>query len=347
MAAAKDIPIGFEAFSIPRARQRRGEGDRFMVQYSGLEYRAYRPENQSSCRTGPSGSPKNPEEIMNDSSYQSSLEKGIKHLGNRWDPEAVEFLNENLGSRLGCLNVLFSDSKSQSLRSWFALDNLEDHKQWAYVAAKIQRMIFQAEPWRWLPAFAHLFPLLSDNENVINWYSRHRLPFFVEDEERGNEAVNKDDVNRVAFHSYQLHLALLGKWGELHERCEKILSAPETPEGKDFLIDHRFYLALAEGNKPAMEVALNRLTSPDLARIRNFGVAFGLTENLIATHATIYAKVAWRSGYEVEIDSPWVPREWLPVKPLNNYDEPWPFLQDFDVWQPFEGDWAVWSPQNC
>ena len=283
---------------------------------------------------------------MNSSYYKSSVKKGVEHLGNHWDQEAVELLNENRGSRLGCLNVLFSDSKSQSLRSWFALEDLRGHKQWAYIAAKLQRMIFQAEPWRWLPAFAHLFPLLSDSEDVIDWYSRHRLPFFVQDDERGNEAVNKDDPNLVTFHSYQLHLALRAKWEELYKRCERILAAPETPEGKDFLIDHRFYLALAEGNKPEMEFALNHLTSPDVARIRNFGVAFVLTENLIATHATIYAKVAWRHGYEVQINSPWVPRKWLPVEPLAKYEDPWPFMQTFDIWQPFEGDWEGWSPQK-
>jgi len=83
-----------------------------------------------------------------------------------------------------------------------------------------------------------------------------------------------------------------------------------------------------------MEAVLNELTSPKVARVRNFEPAFGLTENLIATHATIYAKIAWRHGYEVEVDSPWVPKEWLPIAPVASYEDPWPFMQSFDSISP-------------
>ena len=41
----------------------------------------------------------------------------------------------------------------------------------------------------------------------------------------------------------------------------------------------------------------------------------------------IYAKIAWRSGYEVEVDLPCIPKEWLPVTPLDNYDEHYDFLK--------------------
>ncbi len=279
-------------------------------------------------------------------SYEQSVKRGIDHLGDRWDPDAVERLNENRGSRLGCLTIVHSDSKAQSLLAWFKHRKLHSHKQWAYVAAKVHRMIFQLEPWRWFPAYEHLYALISDNEEVADWYSRHRVPFFVQDEERGNEAINKDDPKLVTFHSYQTLLALRGDWEELHRRCESVLMLPETPGGKDFLVDHRFYLALAEGDKVGMENALDHLTSPEVANIRNFGVAFGLTENLIATHATLYAKIAWRHGYEVQVKSPWVPREWLPIEPLQKYEEPWPFMQAFDMWQPFEEGWVGWSPKR-
>ena len=286
------------------------------------------------------------EKHMKYSDHERSVEKGIEHVGERRADRAIELLNSNLGSREGCLSNVLMHAEAQCLMAWFKRKDLKEHKQWAYVAAKTQRMIFQIEPWRWFPAFKHLYALLYDNESIVSWYAGHRVPFFIQDEERGNEALNKDDPSLVTFHSYQALLALRGNWEELRRRCEHILSLPETPGGKDYLVDHRFYLALANGDKTGMETALNYLTSPEVAKNRNREIAFGLTENLIATHATIYAKIAWRYGFEVAIESPWVPREWLPVEPLQQYDDPWSFMQSFDIWQPFEGGWAGWSPKQ-
>lgn len=196
------------------------------------------------------------------------------------------------------------------------------------------------EPWTWFPAYEHLYALLSDHEEMIDWYRQHRVSYFFE-----GEIKDRDNPKQAAFHGYQALLALNGDWDLLRQRCEQILSA-DLKKDRKFLVEHRFYLALANGDKPGMEAALNELTSPKVARIRNFGQAFGLTEHLIATHATIYAKMAWRHGYEVEVDSPWVPKEWLPIQPLDHYEAPWPFMRNFDLWQPFEGDWALWSPKR-
>ena len=271
--------------------------------------------------------------------YAESVEKGLAHLGRRTPGTEVDALNEGRGSRRGCLGNLSVGVEPMSLRAWFKDHDLRGFKQWAYVAAKVNRMIFQMEPGSWFPAYEHLYALMSDCEAMVDWYRQHRVSYFLE-----GEIKDRDNPKQAAFHGYQALLALNGKWDLLRQRCEQILSA-DLKRDRKFLVDHRFYLALANGDKAGMEAALNELTSPKVARIRNFALAFGFTENLIATHATIYAKIAWRHGYEVEVDSPWVPKEWLPIQPLDHYEDPWPFMQDFDLWQPFEGDWAPWSPK--
>jgi Immunity protein 49 len=53
----------------------------------------------------------------------------------------------------------------------------------------------------------------------------------------------------------------------------------------------------------------------------------GFTEDLISTPAFIYAKIAWRHGYEVVVDSPFVPSEWLPISPLDRYENHYAFLE--------------------
>jgi len=278
---------------------------------------------------------------MPNQEYEESVASGIAHLVGHTKhngENAIRHLTNGTGSRRGCLGTLTSYAQAKSLLAWFAEHDLRAHKQWAYVAAKLNRMNFQLSPADWFPAYEHLYALLSDNPEIVNWYRQHTVSYFI-----AGEIDDRDNPKQAAFHGYQALLALNGEWELLAQRCEQIL-AMDIKKDKRYLIDHRFYLALAKGDKAAMESVLNELTSPKIARQRNVEQAFGLTERLIATHATIYAKIAWRHGYEVEVDSPWVPREWLPIRPLDRYDDPWPFMKDFDLYQPFEDGWADWSP---
>ncbi|MFX6597555.1 hypothetical protein ABTG67_18925, partial [Acinetobacter baumannii] len=75
------------------------------------------------------------------------------------------------------------------------------------------------------------------------------------------------------FHGYQLILALNDEWDQLRKRCELILQT-DLKKDKKYLIDHRFYLALANGDKNEMENVLTELTSPKIAKVRNFEFAF-------------------------------------------------------------------------
>lgn len=36
----------------------------------------------------------------------------------------------------------------------------------------------------------------------------------------------------------------------------------------------------------------------------------------------------------------------VPVKPLYNYEDPWPFMQTFDIWQPFTEPYTQYSPRK-
>jgi hypothetical protein len=53
----------------------------------------------------------------------------------------------------------------------------------------------------------------------------------------------------------------------------------------------------------------------------------GYAADLISTAAVIYAKIAWHHGYEVRVDSPYIPPEWLPTEPLERYDDHYGFLK--------------------
>ncbi|MDY7552405.1 Imm49 family immunity protein [Pseudomonas sp. FG1] len=92
------------------------------------------------------------------------------------------------------------------------------------------------------------------------------------------------------------------------------------------MLDNEFFIALAEGDKSKMESVLRELTTPVSIK-RRFDSENGYSEGLISTFGVIYAKIAWRHGYEVVVDTPYIPSEWLPVKPLAHYDAHYEFLK--------------------
>lgn len=282
--------------------------------------------------------------------YGDSKVHGLSHIQSFVGEDRIErffnrifLLNSGLGSRSGCLLNLSSDCAVRSMLAYFRDGDLRGMKQWAYASAKNRIMLAHLEPSEDYLTEELLWPLLSDNEEVIDWYRQHRAMYDLEKKVSGGD---KDNPKNWMFYRYQSWLALNQRWDELGERCERILAMQdEIKKDRSYLIDHRFYLALAKGDKSGMEQVLLEKTTP-IERKRRHDQESGLTHNFIVSYAVIFAKLAWRNGYQVEVDSPWVPKEWLPIQPLDHYEDPWPFMRDFDLWQPFEGDWAPWSPKR-
>jgi hypothetical protein len=108
-------------------------------------------------------------------------------------------------------------------------------------------------------------------------------------------------------------MALLG------ERCAAFRSGLQKGAVAKYSLDNEFLAALAKGDHGKMEAVLNELVTPEIARSRA-GLESGYTKDLVSSLVTIYAKLAWRRGFEVKVDSPLVSAEWLPVRPLESYD---------------------------
>ncbi len=54
-----------------------------------------------------------------------------------------------------------------------------------------------------------------------------------------------------------------------------------------------------------------------------------LLNKYISMPALGYAKLAWYLGVEVEVNSPLIPKDLLPIKPLDNYEIPYDFLEEY------------------
>lgn len=265
--------------------------------------------------------------------YLKSRKAGLMHvLGHLKEGFAVEMslanLKKGFGDPFGCLMNLSSHAGAMTISSFFRDHDLAACKQWAYVAAKIRRMMYQKEPVGHFHGYEHLAPLLSDHEQLIQWFTNFELPFT----EKGffSSPARAVTPSTPDFTSYQVLLALRGNWAELERRSEMFLH--DVPRArKSYEADQRFHLALARGDRLAMESAIAQMLEPALMKRRQNKDETGYTQWFISTYAVIYSKIAWRHGYQVEVDSPWVPKEWLPVAPLSCYEDPYPFLRDFDI----------------
>lgn len=259
--------------------------------------------------------------------YREKADKRIAHLIHHTTvnceaeiKDSIYFIVHNLGNPRACAMDLSGNAEANAMLSWFGNHDLQAMKKWFYVAAKLDqlwRLMYEPDPG-WANGFPELFkPILSDNEALIGWFAHYDLAYNME---RAENHKTHD------FWSYQTIVALRGDWSRLIERCKKVLADPPGASSEQkYLIDHQFFLALAHGDIEKMQDVLQEIVTPKAIRSRK-DFETGYTADLISTPATIYAKIAWRHGYQVKVDSPCIPQEWLPIAPLDHYDKHYDFL---------------------
>jgi hypothetical protein len=260
------------------------------------------------------------------SSYLVKANKRLVHIRSHIDdPEDVSHSINNIEKKIGnlpaCVMSLSSHAMGSALCAWFEHRNLNALKQWWYVSAKLDQLWYQIGDQPFSPRanmLRLLKPLLSDENELIDWFSHY---------DQAYDMKRVEDHKAHDFFAYQSIVALQGDWLRLLKRCDKVLNDPPgASKEQKYLLDHHFYKALAQGDMGKMQSVLQELLSSKVLKARGDDEN-GFTEDLIFTPAVIYAKIAWRHGYEVKVDSPYVPAEWLPVEPLKEYDNHYDFLR--------------------
>lgn len=167
------------------------------------------------------------------------------------------------------------------------------------------------------------YPILSDNEELINRYSRLRYNAWgkmkgMDD----NVLLGKSDIwcNTVQYFMVNDKQGIERNLNILETITIKKLKSNE----KTILIDYNIYKALYENNKNKVEELLEELVSPKIHKKRNYN---NVLSEFIALPALGYAKLAWRQGLEVKVNSPLIPYDFLPVKPLVKYEITYDFLK--------------------
>jgi hypothetical protein len=167
------------------------------------------------------------------------------------------------------------------------------------------------------------YALLSDNESVIQRYANLRY-------QRGaNAELSMDEMiaggeSPVWCNTVQMFMSNNSEGVARNLDILERLTIPKlSNKEKELRLDFAFYKALYAGNKGEMENILTELVSPKVHKKRNEDAVLN---QYISHPASGYVKLAWRYGFEVEINSSLIPRLLLPVRPLETYEVPYGFL---------------------
>jgi hypothetical protein len=210
------------------------------------------------------------------------------------------------------------DAITKGMQCWYVGHDLTAAKQWFYLAAKCTA-ISTTKPvgnetfWALHP---FMFPLLSDNLDMIALYAtlsplgRDDKPTFTE---------RRSDLKSNEFDIYLVQLALQKDDTKLQEHLAIYKAKNYKRQSKYKIGMIHFMEALLKGDVAQMESAIAPLGEWELGN--------PTTEDFLASYAVVLCKLAWLRGYEVQVDNPLVPMEFMPVAPLAHYDDVYEFLK--------------------
>ena len=169
-----------------------------------------------------------------------------------------------------------------------------------------------------------LYATLSDNEELIARYAKLRYL------KSKNAELSMDDMvqigestvwcNTIQFFMSNDIIGIERNLNIIENKTLKKLSKKD--EG--LKNDYEFFKALHANDKNKMEEVLEKLTSPKIHKKRFDN---SILNQYISPLGLGYSKLAWRKGIEVEVKSTLVPKELLPIKPLEKYEIPYDYLK--------------------
>jgi hypothetical protein len=215
--------------------------------------------------------------------------------------------------RLGSvLTGLAGLSRTRGVHAYFVEGNARALKQHFYVASKlILASAGQDGGENFDIPDSFLYGLLSDNIEVINTLANAENPELIRE---------RDNPLWARFHVHMLQLAIRGEHEALQAKIWKLAKNGKKPEREECAKGQDFYSLLLKRDKAGLE----RLIQDKHARIKSVNVRI---EDFLSYLGTLEAKLCWLKGIPVQIESPLVPMELMPIEPLAHYDDEYDFLK--------------------
>ncbi|MCJ0743321.1 Imm49 family immunity protein [Pedobacter montanisoli] len=154
------------------------------------------------------------------------------------------------------------------------------------------------------------YMLLSDNLELITRYSYLTHPWFAHTIKSGSlvhamQCIIKED------------------WPALEQDIATYERITSTQKGKINIPDLMYFKGMLQKDKGMIEEALLLQLKDHKKRNKYMGIA----QDYISVPALGYAKLAWLKGIEVQVDHPLIPKELLPYRPLEKYEDKYDFLK--------------------
>lgn len=212
------------------------------------------------------------------------------------------------------------------LADYYVKNDLKNAKNIAYVIAKLYPLgaSFHLEN-----KFPFFFALLSDNKKIIEEYSIISTdikphPDLPEYEIGKLEPRNYD----TRFATYALQCVIKQDWDEYHKIKELVKRKIKklNPRNK---YEFEFYDLLEHRDTTKIKELINLLLTKRVHKTLDRETSFFY--EVFAFHPTLFTKLCWMNGLEIEIDNSLVPMNLMPIEPLEEYDLIYDFLKpDYD-----------------
>lgn len=227
-------------------------------------------------------------------------------------------------------DFLAIDSVYYGFYELYSKQNSVDTKQWFYVSSLLRAESCKYDGgWNMWTPHAFIFPLLTDNVDLIKTYSTLKTVNDNDHHKSLLEAINYPTEGR--FNVARFQAVLRQDWNMVNQMKEIFHEKVKKP--KDFEVwEVDFYDALQNKDANAAKQIINEYLQPKIHKYLNQHLVEEFKGEIWSHHPVMFTKLAWMNGLEIEIDNPLVPMELMPIRPLDHYDYHYDFLDP--NWKP-------------
>jgi len=261
----------------------------------------------------------------------NSCEQSMKEQPHIWN-----LLHANFASYISCNNSMYLMNELNWYKEYLHKQDVKSTKQRIYNCGRLLDMResernthMQFDMRDYVKTM-----ILSDSQELLERFKSWKYDDYTYPNSQG-----KRIVSMTTF----IQKLLRGNSKEIQKEFELYLQYEhQYTEGKKLFFtlekDLQIMKGLMEGDKDAIVDGLRWILSDRVFKMRSGPFEF------FSGAATAYLKVAWILGYEIEIDSPYIPMDLMPIQPLEKYEVPYFFMDGYEGEYP-EG-WLEWKAKQ-
>lgn len=256
----------------------------------------------------------------------------LQYINNIREPRNVENIKNPIdydeSNRAVNLKSLAQGSSARGFNAYYIEHDTDSAKQWFYLTARLlAKSCEYPNGWDMWTPHKFIFALLSDHQGIIETYSHLDTKNNIEYPPL-QECYEKPREGR--FYVLLMQHLLRHDWPTIEKMWATYQSKMKKQNQYD-VDEFQFYFALRDGDKAAMREIITRYLAPRKHKSLNKHLVMEFSGEFWSHRPTMYSKLAAMFGHELDIEHELIPKELIPVRPLEHYDDYYEFFApDFD-----------------